>query len=188
MPCWSSHRTARWHHGQYGLINNRTSFVFIDVKLLGDESIAVFIARRATTQQRKGSIAGVPQLMLLARRNGDGVAGLYFVRLAVDAHSATAGGDEIDFLGLRVVVFLRAGTDGQSRLRQALMANGGVAVGEQFTNLRAVFGDESRRGVQAFNFHTRRRMLENSPGAGKRKLGWKKRRFRRLIALLTDFV
>ena len=68
----------------------------------------MFVGRGATTKQPERFAAGVPQLVPLAGRNGDGVPCPDFVRLAGDADFSRAVRDEINFLGARVKMFLRA--------------------------------------------------------------------------------
>ena len=92
--------------------------------------------------------------MLLAGRNGNGVTGSDLRQFVLDAHSALACRNEINLLGPGMVVFLRAGPGGQTSFRQALLADGGVAVGQQFADFGAVLGEEGRHGVQIFYFHT----------------------------------
>ncbi len=57
---------------------------------------------------RSVSLASVPQLVPLARQNGDGVADLDVAGFAINANPARAMGDVIDFLGLDVIMLLRA--------------------------------------------------------------------------------
>ena len=72
--------------------------------------------------------------MLLAGRNGDGVAGADFAQFTFDANSAGAVGDVIDFFGFGMVMFLSAGAGGKAGFGEALVANGGIAVGEEFAD------------------------------------------------------
>ena len=50
-------------------------------------------------------------------------------------------------------MLLRARAGGQSRLGQALIADGGIAVRQQFADFRAVLGDERRDLIQIFDVH-----------------------------------
>jgi len=76
-------------------------------------------------------------------------------QLAVEFHPARAAEDIVNLLGLRVVVLLRGGADGDGRLGQALVADGRVAIGEQFANLGAVLGGEGRGGGAVDDVHAR---------------------------------
>ena len=132
---------------------------------LRDDGVAVFVRRRATTQQAQGLAAGVPQLVFLAGRNRHRIAGFHFAKLAFDPHPPGARRDEINFFRSRMVVRLGAAANGQARLRQALVADNRVAVGEQFANFRAVFRDEGRRFVEVFDVHksSSQTLAERSP-------------------------
>src|SRR5258708_33769228 len=136
----------------------------------GEDGITMLVARGATAEEAEGLIAGVPEFMFLARRNGNGVAGLHFGHFSLQAHSAAAGGDEINFLALGMIMLLGARADGQARLRQALVADGRIAIGQQFADFRAVFGDEARRHMEVFDFHTEAQMLNKFGGRGKSNL------------------
>ena len=50
-------------------------------------------------------------------------------------------------------MFLRRAADRQPRLGQALVADGGVAVRQQFADFRAVLGDERRDFIEIFHVH-----------------------------------
>src|SRR5260370_42447122 len=125
----------------------------------GEDGITMLVARGATAEERKRLTAGIPEFMFLAWRNGNGVAGLHVGQFSREAHSAAAGSDEINFLGLGMIMLLGARADWQARLRQALVADGRIAIGQQFAEFGAVFGDEARRRVEVFDFHTQAQVL-----------------------------
>jgi hypothetical protein len=86
----------------------------------------VFVGGGAAAEQAQGFVAGVPELVLPAGRNGDGVPGPDFARFVFDADFSRAVRDMINFLGTRMKMFLRAAADRQARLGEALVADGGV--------------------------------------------------------------
>ena len=61
--------------------------------------------------------------------------------------------DVVNFLGFDVIMFLRAAARRQMRLREALMANGRIAMRQQLADFRAVLGDERRDFPKILNFH-----------------------------------
>src|SRR5688572_517405 len=91
---------------------------------LRNKRIRMLVSRRATAQQAEHLAAGIPQLVLLAGWDGDGVARLHLGHFTFDAHAALAGGDEVDFLRATVVMLQCAATDGDARFGEALIANG----------------------------------------------------------------
>src|SRR3954469_14491085 len=113
----------------------------------------MFVARRAAAEQDQRFTSGIPQLVLLSGRDGNGVSGAYVGKLAFDSHPAGALSDKIDFLGFGMVMFLRARPGRKTRLGETLIANGGIPVGQQFADLGAVLGDKGGSGVTLNNFH-----------------------------------
>ena len=113
----------------------------------------MFVGGCATAEQAESVAAGVPKLVLLAGQNGNSIADFDLAGFAIDAHAAGAVGDVIDFLGLDMIMFLRAAAGGQARFSQALFTNAGIAVREQFADFRAVLGDERRNFVEIFDVH-----------------------------------
>ena len=113
----------------------------------------MLVGRRATAKQAQNFRAGVPQFVPQAGRNGDGVPRPDFAQLARDADFSRAVRDEINFFRARMKMFLRARADGQPRLGEALVADGGIAVREEFADFRAVLGDESGDFVEVLDVH-----------------------------------
>lgn len=113
----------------------------------------MLVGRGATAKQSQHRRAGVPELVPLPGRDGDGVAFAHVAGLAVDADASGAMGDEIDFLGAGMVMFPGGAADGEAGFGEALVADGGVAMGEQFADFGTVPGDERRLGVEVFDIH-----------------------------------
>jgi hypothetical protein len=113
----------------------------------------MLIRRRATAQQLKRFAAGVPQLVLLAGQNGDSIASFDVADFTINANAPGAMGDIINFLGLDMIMLLRAAAGGQPRFGQALVANGRIAVREQLPDFRAILGSERHDVVQVFDVH-----------------------------------
>jgi hypothetical protein len=91
--------------------------------------------------------------MFLPGRNCNGIARFHIARLAFNADFSSAVRDEINFLGARMIMFLCAGADGQSRLGEALVANRRIAIREQFADLGTILRDEWFDFIQIFNVH-----------------------------------
>jgi len=106
------------------------------------DRVAILVSWNTTTEQVKRFWAGVPQLVPMAWRNRDGVAGLNLTDLAFDANSSGAARDKVNFLGFRMKMFLGAGAREQAGLSEALAANGGVSISQQLPDFRAVFRGE----------------------------------------------
>src|SRR5208283_5633832 len=85
--------------------------------------------------------------------NGNGVAGFYVARFAFDANPSRAVRNVIYFLGLDVIMFLRARAGRQTRFRQALVADDGIAMRQQFTDFRTVLGEKRCKIVEILNIH-----------------------------------
>ena len=113
----------------------------------------MFVGRRAAAEQPERFGAGVPKLVPAARRNGDGVTGADLAGFAGDADPARAVREIIDLLGPDMIMLLGAGADRNARFSQALVADDGIAVRQQFADFRAVLGDEGRNGVQVCDVH-----------------------------------
>ena len=118
-----------------------------------DDRVAVLVGRRAAAQQSQRFVAGIPKLVFPAGRNGNGVTGFNVARFACDANPSRAMRNVINFLGFDVIMFLRARAGRQARFRQALVANDGIAMRQQFTNFRTVLRDEGRNIAEIFNVH-----------------------------------
>ena len=76
-----------------------------------------------------------------------------FAFLILDAHPAGAVRDVINLFSAAMEMLLRGGARLQARFREALVANGGVSMREQFPNFRTVFGNEWRCGIQVGYVH-----------------------------------
>jgi len=113
----------------------------------------MLVGRGATAQQSQRFVAGIPKLVFAAGRNGNGVTGFHVACFAFDANPSRAVGDVINFLGFDVIMFLRARAGRQTRFRQALVANDGIAMRQQFTDFRTVLRDEGRCFVEIFDVH-----------------------------------
>jgi hypothetical protein len=124
-----------------------------------DDGILVLIARRAAAEQPKDFGAGIPKLMLFAGRYRDGVAWFDVAQFAFYAHSAGAVRDVIDLLGFWMIMLLRACADRQARLGEALIANRGIAMRQQFANFRSVLRDECRYFGEVLDVHSEALMI-----------------------------
>ena len=69
--------------------------------------ILILIGRSAAAQQPERFAAGIAQRMPLAGTNDDGVSGRHVALFTLDADPAPAVRDVVDFLGLRMIMFLR---------------------------------------------------------------------------------
>src|SRR5262245_21832145 len=118
------------------------------------DRVVMLVGGRAAAEETQHPGAGVPELVALAGRNRYRVAHPDFALFAFDAHAPGAGGDEVYFLGLGMIMLLSASPDGETRLSQALIADARVAMREQFADLRAVLGDEGAHGVQVCDVHS----------------------------------
>src|SRR5690349_11208245 len=85
-----------------------------------NESIAVLIRGRATTEQSQDALARIPKLMPLPRQNRYRIAGAHVAQVSVDSNSSSPMGDIINLLSSLVIMFLRAAARGQPGLRQTL--------------------------------------------------------------------
>src|SRR5262245_41870379 len=117
------------------------------------DGVAVLVSGRAATEQPERFIACVPDLVPAARWYGDGIAGFDLARFVSNAHPASAGGDIVNLLGLRVVMFQCAAAGRHARLRQALVADERIAMSEQLANLRAVLRGEGGHFIEVFHVH-----------------------------------
>src|ERR1043166_4744362 len=105
---------ASSHQPQFGLMNSRTFSVFISSLVLlitcrfRDKGITMFVRWRTAAEEFQCVPALIPELVLLAGRDRDGVTGLDIRHFPFDAHSGLAGQDEINLLGAGVVMLLRA--------------------------------------------------------------------------------
>src|SRR5262245_42120730 len=104
----------------------------------------MFVGRRAAAEESESTRAGVPQLMLLAGRNGDRVALAHHINLPFQMHSPRSGCYEIYFLGPRVIVLESTSAHRDPSLGEALVADGRIPICEQFTNFGTVFRNEGR--------------------------------------------
>src|SRR6185503_15674466 len=129
----------------------------------------MLVTGRAAAQQTQRFSAGVPQLVLLTRWNGHGIAGFYLAHFLFDAHPPRTVRDEINLFGPGMIMLLCARARWQTRLRQTLIANRGIAVSEQFTNLRAIFRNERRDFSKVLYIHGL--MFGRTCGEGEPKLG-----------------
>src|SRR5882724_7107068 len=114
----------------------------------------MLVTWRAAAEQVQHLLAGVPELVLLARRNGDGVTGFHIRTFAFDAHPALAGQDEVNLLRPGVIMLLSAAACRQARVRQALIANARIAIRQQFADFGTVLGDECGHVAHVLDFHT----------------------------------
>ena len=112
-------------------------------------------AGRATAEQPQRLASRVPEFVFLAGSYGNGVAGLHFAQLVLDAHPARAVRDEINLLRLGVLMLLRASAGGLPRLGETLIANDGIAIREQLANLRPVLRDERRNVSKVLHIQAR---------------------------------
>lgn len=116
----------------------------------------MFVGRGAAAEQVERGVARVPDLMLQAGWDRDGVAGFDFARFILDAHAAGACGDVVNLFRYLVIVLLRAATHVETSFGQALQADGAIAMGEEFADLRTILRDEGRDFSQIFNVHKSR--------------------------------
>jgi hypothetical protein len=117
---------------------------------LGNHGVMVFIGGGATAEKNQVAVPGVPNSVFEPGRNGNGVPHPDVARFAFDSYPASAGGDEINLLGAGMVVFQRATTDRNARLGEALIADCGIPVSQQFPNFRTIPCDERWNFRQVF--------------------------------------
>ena len=92
----------------------------------------MLIGWRAAAEQLQRFGSGVPKLVSLSRWNRNRVTGLNFADLVLNSHSPVARSDEINFLGPRMIMFLRAAAHRDASFGQTLVANDRVPVRQQF--------------------------------------------------------
>ena len=66
----------------------------------------MFVAGSAAAEKRQRLITSVPEFVLFSRWNRDGVSGFDLLFLGFNAHASLAMGNEVNFLGFRVEMFL----------------------------------------------------------------------------------
>ena len=129
--------------------------------------IVILVTGRAAAEEDEGNVADVPDLVVGTGRNGDGVERADFAEFAVEFHATGAAEDVVNLLGLRMIMLLRGGSDGDGGLREALVADAGVAVGEELADFGAVFGGEGD-GLGAIDDVHGRIFLDGINGIGVR--------------------
>ena len=100
-------------------------------------------------------MAGIPEFVSFAGRDGDGIARFHILIFGFNAYAALSVCDVVDLFGARVKMFLGARTRGQSGFGQTLVADVGVAMGEEFADFAAVFGCEGGGVLKVFDVHIR---------------------------------
>src|SRR5947207_15242301 len=88
------------------------------------DRVAVLVPGRATAKQAQSFRAGVPKFVLSAGWDGDGVADAHVFQFTFDSHSPAAVSDVVNLFGFGMVMFHRAGSDGQPCFGETLIANG----------------------------------------------------------------
>ena len=119
----------------------------------GNYGVLVFVCGGAAAEQAQDVGAGVPDFVRRAGRDGDRVAGFYVAQFGVDAHATGAVGDVVDFFGDAVVMLLRACAGSEAGFGEALVADDGVAMREQFADFGAVLGNEGRDSFKILDIH-----------------------------------
>ncbi len=71
-------------------------------------------------EKLEGDLGGVGNLVSLARRDGDGVPRANILDLLADLHPTASLQDVVDFLSLRMVVWLGRRADWESGFRETL--------------------------------------------------------------------
>src|SRR5258705_13542307 len=106
-------------------------------------------------EQRRLLCRGLRRFGRFRGGNGNGPGGLPPRTSAFGGPPPRARRNKINLFGFDMIMLLGAGAARQPRLGQALLADGGVPVREQFAYLRAVLRSKRRRSADAFDFHTR---------------------------------
>jgi hypothetical protein len=113
----------------------------------------MFIAWRATTKKDEGATAGVGDLVPCTGRDGDRIARTDGGRFPINAHLSDAVEDVVDFLGFDVMVRCRRAAGRQTRFGQRLIADTGIARGQQLAYLRTILGGKGRYAVEIAEIH-----------------------------------
>jgi hypothetical protein len=82
--------------------------------------------------------------MLLPGAYGDGIANINLSDFVPNPDPAGPMSNEINLLGLNMIVLLRAATDRQMCLGQTLIPDAGIPVGQQLPDFGAILGNERR--------------------------------------------
>ena len=118
------------------------------------DRILMLITRRAAAQKPQDLRAGIPDPVTITGTHPDGITHAYITVLAVHTDPSLSVSDIIDFLRFWMIMLLGGLTGIKTRLRQALIAYPGIAIGQDFPDLRCIFGHKSRNFIQIFNIHT----------------------------------
>ena len=111
-------------------------------ELFGNDGVVMFVGGGTAAEETEHIMACVPNLVLPARWNGDGIADFYIAFFIFNAHAPRALSDVIDFFGEAMVMLLRGCAGLETGFSEALVAYRGVSMRKQFTDFRAVLGDE----------------------------------------------
>ena len=107
----------------------------------------MLIPRRTTTQKNQIAVRIIMNGVGRARRNRNRVARADTLRLPHEVHDPFAFENVVDLFGFRVVMRRRVDAGRDGGLGEALMADRGVAVREEFADRGTVFGDEGWAGI-----------------------------------------
>jgi len=118
-----------------------------------EERIGVFVAGSTAAEEDELVAAYVSDRMPSAGGNRDRVTRAHGVGFVTERHRAGAGEDVVDLLDDGVVVRDRGTAWGKTCLRKALVADRGVAMGEQFANGGAIDGREGNRVAVVDDIH-----------------------------------
>lgn len=76
------------------------------LEFFSDDGVTMFVAGGAATEESECFLSRIPEFVLFARRDRDGVAHFHILGVAFDIHFPVAGSNVVDFLSFWMVVFL----------------------------------------------------------------------------------
>ena len=128
--------------------------LFHRIRRFRDDRILMLITRRAATQEPQDLCTGIPYFVTVAGMHPNGIAHDHIPILAVHTDPSLSVGDIIDFFRFWMIMLLGGLAGIKTCLCQTLIAYPGIAIGQNFPDLRCIFGHKSRNFIQIFNIHT----------------------------------
>ena len=113
----------------------------------------MLVARSTTTKQSQRCAARIPKLMLLSGQNSNGISNPNILRLILDPHFTFSFKDEINFLGFRMVMLIRATSNWNGCFGKTLVSYGRIPISQQFTNLRPILGHKGLHLIEVYFIH-----------------------------------
>ena len=127
----------------------------------GKNRVFMFIGGCAATEELHTLPPRIGNLVVGTGWNGNGVALPDLAFLFTDLHGARAFEDVVELLGLHVMVACRGSSGGKPCLRQRLVLDARVAVGQKFADLGTVFRGERLHVFNVDNVQTVLLVLES---------------------------